>query len=94
MSALINKTTSVLIKAVTFAWNINCRKGAELINFYLANSNMLYPLSYPRNNVPYSQGTNVNTETEFPDQLSLGPKALNLRVHFQLYVKTVVILNL
>lgn len=53
---------------------MNNRKRAELINFYLASNNVMYLLSYPRNNVPYSQGTKINTEIEFPDQLSLGPK--------------------
>lgn len=71
---------------------MNNRKRAELINFYLASNNVMYLLSYPRNNVPYSQGTKINTEIEFPDQLSLGPKVLNLTVHFQLYVKTIFIL--
>lgn len=67
-------TISVLIKEVIFARNMNNRKRAELINFYLASNNVMYLLSYPRNNVPYSQGTKINTEIEFPDQLSLGPK--------------------
>lgn len=90
----INITTSALIKEITCAQNINSRKGAELINFYLASNNVVfYLLSYPRNSVPYSQGTKINTEVDFPNQISLGPKALNYTVLFQLYVKTIFILT-
>ena len=63
-------------KEVTFAQNINNKKGAELINFYLVSNNaMLYLLSIPR-------GIEINTEIEFPDQPSLGPKVLHLTDHF------------
>lgn len=93
ISVLINMTISVLIKEVIFARNMNNRKRAELIHFYLAGNNAMSLLSSSRNNVPYSQGTKINTEIEFPDQLSLGPKVLNLTVHFQLYVKTIFILS-
>ena len=73
--------------------NINSKKGAGLINFYLASNSIIYLLLCPRSNVRYSQGTRINTEVDFPDQTSLGPKVLNLTVLFQLCVNSAFLLT-
>lgn len=70
ISVWINITTSILIKELTCVWNINSKKEAGLINFYLASNNIMNLLSYSRSKVSYSQGTKINTEVDFPDQTS------------------------